>query len=632
MLEETIVSNFFHRPVLFKRSIFFSSIHFRRTTEPTPTRLSKNRFAIKSVTDSSTTTSTNYFISISYQVAQSNKDMNTATLNSQAVISPNESFPSTSNLYRINSEQSLPQAYNGYTAIETSSDSGSNESVSRIDRNKNEVVVDLGTVAEGMEVIETDNIDTNGKKSIEKEGTVGSESTVDTTEPPPLPDKRPIPKRYYSSVKLSTHRRFIALTVMFNIALLIASIFRPLSWHSSPAVLALLVSFNLTITVLIRQHRFINIMFRMTSLTPFSMPLSFRWLIGKVYHFGGIHSGCAISAMLWLIYLTVSITRQRFKNGNVAIPSVVSIILTYILDFNILVIIVCAMPKLREKYHNIYEMTHRFLGWVTVAIFWAHSIILTRDLVWDPEQSSLGHAFFTSPSPYLLLSITLSLISPWLTLRKVPVQVIKPSDHAIIVSFESSSFYRPFPGSTSSISLTPVREYHSFADIPSEDGSRTRIIISRGGDWTSSVIDNPPTHFWIRSIPTAGAAYVGALFKNTLYVATGSGIGPILPHLLRPHSTCSLFWSARAPAKTYGEDLVNDVTDAVKRQKNEKAVLKIWDTSVDEKPDMVAWTYALKEQCDAEAVVIISNQKLTRKVVYGMEARGVPAFGAIWDS
>jgi hypothetical protein len=33
-----------------------------------------------------------------------------------------------------------------------------------------------------------------------------------------------------------------------------------------------------------------------------------------------------------------------------------------------------------------------------------------------------------------------------------------------------------------------------------------------------------------------------------------------------------------------------------------------------------------------EAVVVISNQKVTKKVVYGLETRGVPAYGAIFDS
>lgn len=47
---------------------------------------------------------------------------------------------------------------------------------------------------------------------------------------------------------------------------------------------------------------------------------------------------------------------------------------------------------------------------------------------------------------------------------------------------------------------------------------------------------------------------------------------------------------------------------------------------------MVKLTYHLVREFNAEAVCVISNQKLTRKVVYGMMSRGIPAFGAIWDS
>jgi hypothetical protein len=48
-----------------------------------------------------------------------------------------------------------------------------------------------------------------------------------------------------------------------------------------------------------------------------------------------------------------------------------------------------------------------------------------------------------------------------------------------------------------------------------------------------------------------------------------------------------------------------------------------------EQPDVVKMTYKLFKDFKAEAVIIISNQKLTQKVVYGLEARGVPAFGQL---
>lgn len=53
------------------------------------------------------------------------------------------------------------------------------------------------------------------------------------------------------------------------------------------------------------------------------------------------------------------------------------------------------------------------------------------------------------------------------------------------------------------------------------------------------------------------------------------------------------------------------------------------DTKVHGRPDMVKMSYQLYREFDAEAVCIISNQKLTQKVVYGLMSRGVPAFGAI---
>jgi hypothetical protein len=34
----------------------------------------------------------------------------------------------------------------------------------------------------------------------------------------------------------------------------------------------------------------------------------------------------------------------------------------------------------------------------------------------------------------------------------------------------------------------------------------------------------------------------------------------------------------------------------------------------------------------AEAVICISNRDVTRRVVQGLEQRGIPAFGPIWDS
>ena len=43
-------------------------------------------------------------------------------------------------------------------------------------------------------------------------------------------------------------------------------------------------------------------------------------------------------------------------------------------------------------------------------------------------------------------------------------------------------------------------------------------------------------------------------------------------------------------------------------------------------------SYNMAKEKGAEAVIIISNEKITKKVVYGLETRGIAAYGAIWDS
>ncbi|KAJ3761362.1 hypothetical protein EV360DRAFT_37970, partial [Lentinula raphanica] len=86
-----------------------------------------------------------------------------------------------------------------------------------------------------------------------------------------------------------------------------------------------------------------------------------------------------------------------------------------------------------------------------------------------------------------------------------------------------------------------------------------------------------------------------------------------------------LLWSAPNVRETFGDKLVDSLLEA-----SPNAV--IYDTRKNRKPDMVKLVARLVREFEAEAVCIISNPPLTRKVVYGMMSRGIPAFGAIWDS
>jgi hypothetical protein len=276
--------------------------------------------------------------------------------------------------------------------------------------------------------------------------------------------------------------------------------------------------------------------------------------------------------------------------------------------------VISAIGPIRAKFHNTFEKIHRFVGWTVLGLFWAQTVSITRDM---------GGDLTATPAFWMLCLITLSIASPWLTMKKVDVEIVKPSNHAVLARFNYGD--TPFAGSSNALSLTPFGEYHSFANIPAPGEPGYRLAISRAGDWTGAFIDNPPSKVWVKGITTSGVARIEVLFKKVVYIGTGSGIGPILPHLLKGEVPNKLVWSTRSPRETYGDALVDEIEGSTENP-------VIWDTVTQGKPDLSTLALQAVRESGAEAVIVISNQKLTRKVVHDMEALGIPAYGAIWDS
>lgn len=223
----------------------------------------------------------------------------------------------------------------------------------------------------------------------------------------------------------------------------------------------------------------------------------------------------------------------------------------------------------------------------------------------------------------MLALVTFSVALPWLRLRKVAVRLERPSSHVVLARFDHGE--TPFAGSSTAISRSPLREWHSFANVPAPGEPGFRLTISRAGDWTGAFIDDLPAKVWVKGITTAGVANIETLFTKVVYVATGSGIGPCLPHLLAAEVPSRLVWATRDPRTTYGDALVDEIL-AVQPH------ALVWDTSRRGKPDMVRLAYEAYRDFGAEAVICISNKRLTWQVVHGLERRGIPAYGAIWDS
>ena len=87
------------------------------------------------------------------------------------------------------------------------------------------------------------------------------------------------------------------------------------------------------------------------------------------------------------------------------------------------------------------------------------------------------------------------------------------------------------------------------------------LVVSRAGDWTSRHIENPPTHIWVRGIPTFGVLRIVALFRRVVLVATGSGIGPCAPHILEQRVPIRLLWTSPNVRQTFGDELVDSILE-----------------------------------------------------------------------
>ncbi|KAG5806799.1 hypothetical protein H9Q74_008962 [Fusarium xylarioides] len=344
-----------------------------------------------------------------------------------------------------------------------------------------------------------------------------------------------------------------------------------------------------------------------------------------VFHYGGFHSGAGVAATAWYMAYTILATqewaadRQEYR--------LVNMITGWIVVAMFLVILVAAYPSIRRKFHDHFEAFHRFAGWVSLLAFWVHNIVSARVTAHEWNKS-IGYALVRSPNFWCICVTTSCTIASWSRLRRRVVYPEKLSDHATRLHFKYRGM-KPFYGLK--ISDKPMTEWHAFATIPDIEPESGKVegfsvVVSNAGDFTKKQIMNDSERkLWVRGAPLHGLLYTSKLFRRIVIVATGSGIGPCLSLLHADETPRRVLWSTRDPEKTYGPTVVGAVQRA-----DPNAV--IWNTTERGYPDIVRETYQLVVESDAEAVYIISNPKVTEKVVFGMQTRGIPAYGAIFDS
>lgn len=443
---------------------------------------------------------------------------------------------------------------------------------------------------------------------------VGGADSTDGVEAEPVPERR-------RRARVATYAALLAGVLAVNAALFLWG--AAAGWWEPTApslqLIAAISQVNILFAILPRQHWMVNLLSNVATRAPTSWPLRLRWRLAQYYHVGGLHVGGAIAGTLWYVVYQIELAPAWFDGilgyDDVSMAIAVTVCLV------LLSICALAAPGFRTRHHDVFEASHRFGTWTVLALSWANTLILAH---LQAPARSFDAALLASPLFWMLIVSTAMAVWPWLLLRKVPITTERPSAHTIIVRLDHG--FVPAVGTTRAISRHPLLGWHPFACVPAAVGeSGYRMVVSRAGGWTGEFIDNPPGHVWVRGIPTAGVANAKRLFDRVLYIATGSGIGPALGHLLTDTQGARLVWVTKTPRVTYGDGLVDEVEHA-----QPEAV--IWNTSEQGKPDVFALSYQAYVASGADAVIIVSNKAVTDRVVTEFERRGIPAFGPIWDS
>lgn len=434
----------------------------------------------------------------------------------------------------------------------------------------------------------------------------------------------------------TVYRRLFAIVFAVNMIAIIILVSR--SSTRTYGIAAIGVGSNIFASVLARHDNLINAVISVIHFVPLSWPLWIRRRLGKIYCHAGIHSACGASAAVWYMYFIVLIAIQPIaaKEGvRVGIFITAAGILVCLL-----ILIGMSHPMLRGRYHDHWENTHRYIGWLLTAIIWAQVLLLCA-----ASPRSFGSAVLRSSLFWLVLGVTILLVYPWAMMRKRTFVANQLSSHALRLEF---SHKLSLTGHNIRLASSPLSDWHGFATIPRADGSKGfSVIISNAGDWTRNIIASASTPGEERTIYQRGRLFLGIieipmLFSPLVIAATGSGIAPCMAFIqTHPHWPVRIVWSARFPETTYGSDIVDTV---LKADKNAIII----DTKETGRPDLVRLIWAAykvsevlsahnhlltsQQEINAEAVLCVSTVKVCEQVTFELEARGVPIFTPIFDS
>ncbi|KAJ7350454.1 hypothetical protein DFH08DRAFT_110779 [Mycena albidolilacea] len=446
------------------------------------------------------------------------------------------------------------------------------------------------------------------------------QSTVSKEVPPLASTKTKIMASRMIRFRLwfNTYRKFYTLTVTLNlIGLILAATGK---WHYPRHYTGAFVLGNLQCAILMRNEFFGRFLYLVVN-TLFAKwpPLWFRLgCTSALQHLGGIHSGCATSGAAWLVFrIVLVISDYRHFPASIITAGVITSVAIFIS-------IASALPWVREAHHNVFEGHHRLVGWLGLLFTWLFVVLGDSYNATTHSWHADGLHFIRQQDFWFVIGMSIFVILPWVTVRKVPVTVEVPSPKVAIIRFERGMQQ----GLLSRISRdSGLMEYHAFGIVSKgRQSAEHYLICGVQGDFTQSLVDQPPSHLWTRELKFAGVSNTSRLYKRGIRVCTGTGLGAALSTCLQSPDWY-LIWMGSGQEKTFGKTISALIHDNLPPDQ-----YTLWDSKErGGRPDVMKLIKETYVSWGAEVVFITSNMGGNREMMEGCKREGIPAFGTLWD-
>lgn len=376
---------------------------------------------------------------------------------------------------------------------------------------------------------------------------------------------------------------------------------------------------NLNFAILMRNELFGRVLYAIVNFC-FAKWSPLWWRLGctsVLQHLGGIHSGCALSGVCWLILKVVN----NFRNHQINHDAI--LVLGTVTNLTVIISALSAFPWVRNTHHNVFERHHRFAGWLGLLLTWVFTIlgdsynVTTR--TWNLSGIHIAH----QQDFWFAMGMSVFIIIPWLCVREVPIDIELPSPKVAVIRFERGMQQ----GLLGRISRSSIMEYHAFGII--SEGTHAKyhyMICGVQGDFTRSLVNDPPKTLWTRELKFAGVSNTSKLYTRGIRVCTGTGIGAALATCLQsPY--WYLIWIGSDIEKTFGPT----ISGLIHRHIGPERLL-LWDSRArGGRPDTMKLVRDVYKEWQAEVVFITSNYVGNAEIQQGCKEAGIPAFGTLWD-